>query len=337
MQTEEAETITETTPEGTPDGSQGYGDALKGEGTAPQDSPVGEPKSPQGEGEPQGEKPAAQKSDPLISIEIDGKTFTGKQSVIQKYLDLLPQFEGNETALLDALHQAEKLAELKRNYDKGYTQKYQELADQRKSFEESFGRMPEKPELEALGKVYQAYFSDPDLKAAIDAVLSGQPVRNVFAGTPSTPGQPQGQVPMGQDAYVRGLEGQIRSLQSELRQFTTSFTAREEAQKAEAAQRTWTDWVASKEKQGIKISEDIDGAMVPFIHAFRQTHPEWDGSKILDEAYRHATIGQGEKKIAAQILTDAEKAKKGSPPKITPKSGQVPDDSKGYSDIFLER
>lgn len=329
--TEEAETIVDTKPEGTPDGRESYLDALNGDGTAPEAGPVSEPKKEAGQ-EP---APPEPKLDPLLSIEIDGKQFTGKQSLIQKYLDLLPSFEGNETALLDSLQQAEKIAELKRNYDKGYTQKYQELADQRKSFEESFGRMPEQSEMQALGKIYQAYFSDPDLKLAIDAHLSGQPVRDAFAGTQPIPGTPQPVT--GQDVYVRGLETQIRSLQNELRQFTTSFSQREEAQRMESAQRTWNDWVALKDKQGIKISEEIDNAMVPFIHAFRQSNPDWDGSKILDEAYRHATIGQGEKKIAAQILTDAEKAKKGSPPKINPKSPQVPDDKKGYGDIFLER
>ena len=81
--------------------------------------------------------------------------------------------------------------------------------------------MPDKQELSSLGKIYQSYFSDPDAKAVIDAIVSGQPVRNVISGEPSVSGD-------GVSPDVTALKSEIIGLKNELRQYTTSSQSREE-------------------------------------------------------------------------------------------------------------
>lgn len=296
---EDAENATGTTEEATAPEDSGYSSVLEGKGTEPQDSPTGTPE----EGEIQPEKPETE-NDPEITVEIGGKTFSGKQSEI-----------------LDRLENWSKVAEKEKSLNRDYTQKTQALGEVRKSFESSFGRMPEKQEIAAMGKLYQAYFADEKSAQVIDAILSGS-LDQVLGGV-----QPKPQSSSPQTPEVRALKQEMSSLRAELQR------DKELSQKAQS-EKTWNSWVEKMVGQKVQISEDIEKGMVPFISAFSQSHSEWDDNKILDEAYRYATIDKLPLKIASNVLVDADKAKKTNPPKITPRATQKSDSEKSYADIF---
>lgn len=319
---EDAENVSTMTPADAPAESGSYADALRGEGDAPEVVSGGETESQQ----PENQQP----EDLVVEFELNGKPYRGKQSLVTKFLELLPAFEGNEQTLLDGLSQSEKLAELKKNYDKHFTQKTQEIGEVRKSLEGAFGgRIPDKPVLAAFGQMYQKSMTDPDYALALNAMAEGKSVRELFAGTPADPQK-------GSDPYTKQLEAKISGLEQKLQRFEGSISQERELKYREESTRTWNGWVADKTKQGIQITEEIDKAMSPFITALSQAHPDWDDNKILDEALRHATLGQETRKAVAKVLTDADTARSRGPVKITPKNPQAPDSSKTYGQIFKE-
>src|SRR3990167_4134262 len=55
-----------------------------------------------------------------------------------------------------------------------YTRKTQELSTIRKSFEEAFGRVPDRNELSALKRVWDAYYQNPQFKETVNALLNGR-------------------------------------------------------------------------------------------------------------------------------------------------------------------
>jgi hypothetical protein len=214
--------------------------------------------------------------------------------------------------------------------NKDYTEKTQMLAEQRKSLESAFGgKLPDQESLQNLGKIYQAYFSDPKIAQVIDAVLSGQ--FDQLIGGEEDKGQ-QG----AKDPYISNLEHQLQEVRQELRKFTGSYQERETEKLQDQAKQTWESWLSKRQQtdKAFKVSEDIDLEMGSLISGIRARHPDWDNSKILDHAYRLATVDQQPQKIAQQILKDADQAKLSSPPKITPKAGKKTDAESSYSDIL---
>ena len=276
----------------------GYGDILKGDGVTPQDDSSVQPEVQEPEAGQQLET-----TDPEIVLR-----------------------EGLKAKLSE-------IEEWQKGYlrQKDYTQKTQEIAQQRKSFEQAFGKLPQSQELANLGKLYQQYFKSPDVKAAIDAVLAGKNLREIFAGDNQTPKQPQ-------DVYVQTLEAKIQELESKLDHFSTSFEEREQERGVSEAQKVFESWKADKKsKANVDVTEEIDAEMAYFIPSIKQKHPDWDANKILDEAYRHATIDQQGQRIASQVVQNAETLKTKPAPKINSKAPLIPEDKKGYAEIFLNR
>lgn len=317
---EDGQGVAQTTEVSTDTESQSYSDLLKAQGTdAKQDSPSGEQAKETTTQE--SEKPSTQqKTLEAIELEILGNKYKGNPELFSKVL-AIAQSLGDDS--LSALSNAEKLAELKRGYDKQFTQNSQFTSEFRKSLESSFGRVPEQPEIQALGKVYQAYFSDENAKRAIDAIIGGQDITQLFTAQPGQPGETRQQT----HPDVVALKQQVESLQTQLKGFYESQQKRE-------VSTVYNSWVDKQSKAGVTISEEIDTAMAPFVSALSQAHPEWDDHKILDEAYRHATIGNTEKQIVSKVLTQADKAKTQAPPKMTTKVGEKPDTELSYSELI---
>jgi hypothetical protein len=102
------------------------------------------------------------------------------------------------------------------------------------------------------------------------------------------------------------------------------------------AHKSWSTWVAEKGKAGIKITDEIDTKMAPFITALKQSRPDLETNQILDMAYKHATIDDIEKMVQGQVLKSADQAKKGTIPRITPKGTAKADSDKSYAEIIRE-
>lgn len=278
---EESVIETPITPEATAEGNRGYGEALNPEGTPGEKGSVGNPEV--------------------------------KETVTE------PEFELSK----ERKARLSEILEWEKGYlrQQDYTKKTQEISALKKSFEGNFGRLPQAGELEALGKVWKAYFGSQDAKQVIDAIISGGDLRQILAGQPSDPQK--------QSPEVTSLLKKIESLEGRLSGFT-------ESQVKQQAAGVWSGWVDKQQKAGIQINEEIDKAMAPFVDALSKVHSDWDDNKILDEAYRHATIGDVEKKVVGQVLQQADKAKTQNPPKITPKAGTKPDSQKSYAEIILD-
>jgi hypothetical protein len=304
--TPEAATVAETSD---------YQGVLAGEPTTPE-SVEGAEKLEE-ETKPLEQKPEGQKpeTDEEVVLEIGGKSFTMKQSEAVQLLENATKLQDRERALSDK----------EKSLNKDYTQKTQMLAGIRKSFDENFGLVPQPEEMKALGQVYKAYLASPLVKETIDRILQG-----TFDG--GQPNNPQGKG----DAYSRQLENKISMLESRLEGFL-SATEQEKAEKVSGeAQNQWKNWVSEKEKGGVKITQEVDASMAPFVVAIKNAHPDWDASRILNEAYRHATIDTQEQTTAKKVLTNVDEAKKRGVIKITPKTPAKAEKEMSYAEIFSQ-
>lgn len=302
--TPEAATVAETSD---------YQGVLAGEPTTPES--VDGAEKLEEETKPLEQKPNDQKpeTDEEVVLEIGGKSFTMKQSEAVQLLENATKLQERERALSDK----------EKSLNKDYTQKTQMLAGIRKSFDENFGLVPQPEEMKALGKVYKAYLENPQVQDVINRILQG-----TFDG--GQPGQPQGKG----DAHTQHLQQEIAQLKSRLEGFL-SASEQEKTEKTQGeAQNQWKTWVSEKEKSGVKITEEVDASMAPFVVAIKNAHPDWDASRILNEAYRHATIDTQEQTTAKKVLTNVDEAKKRGVIKITPKTPVKTEKEMSYAEII---
>lgn len=281
-----------------------YQQILAGEGTDPQKTVT--------EGEAPAQEPAQseqQALDPeeVLTFEIDGKDIPIKR----KDISTLAQLSEREA----------KLVEKEKSLNKDYTSKTQALAETRKSIETAFGRMPEPQEFQALSKLWKSYFDNPQVKQTIDGILSGKVV-----GT-----QNQGQ----ESELVNSLQAEIQQLKEELYGFRDSISERETKQAQAQGEQAWKSWVEKQSASGVKVTDEVEQRMIPFIGAIRNAHQDWDADRILNEAYRHANIDSLEQGAVKKVLTTADDAKRGKVPKITPKAPAKSDKDMTYSEIML--
>lgn len=290
-----------------------YGEIVTGQGSEPINPDTNSAPNP----EP--ETPAAVDPEEVLIFEVDGKDVSIKRGDLAN----LTKFSERE----QALNEREKLL------NKDYTQKSQINSEFRKSIEGSFGRMPEPQELQELGKVWKAYFSNPKAQQAIDAILSGR-FDQISQGQPN---QSQGQESQF-ETELQKRDQKIAELEARLDETAQSFEQRETSKQQLEAKATWNGWAESKAKEGIKITagDAMDQKMAPFVHMLRNQNPDWDAKKVLDEAYDYATMRESKQKIVGEVLQSADAAKKKNPPRITPKSPVKSDDTKSYAEIVRE-
>lgn len=313
--TEDIETVSGTPETATAVEDSSYGKILEGEAEAPIKPDAGAKTEEQTTPEV-GEQPAA---DGEVEIEVGGKVFTVKQSELLEHLENRSKIAEREKTL----------SEKEKSLNRDYTQKSQQVAEFRKSVEGAFGRFPEAPELQALGKLWKSYFQNPQAKQVIDQILTGRTVSQA----PGAGAQEQGQ----ENPYISQLEQKISELEERLGTFTQTFEDRDNAERQGNAQKTWQSWTAKKAEAGIKITEDVDAKMAPFITALKQAHPDWEANQILDIAYKHATIDDIEKTVQGNVLKSVDEAKKQTIPRIKPKSAARADSEKTYADILLDK
>lgn len=318
---EDIEVVGEVTEAATAESDSDYKAILAGEGTDPSSSvPAKESEekiNPPAETPDQSKQQPEVRDDDEVVVEIGGKSFTMKQS------EALALFEN-----ASKLSEREKtLSEKEKSLNKDYTQKTQMIAGVRKSFEDNFGRVPANEEIQALGKVWKAYFENPAAQEAINQIIAG-----TFQGgqvAPATAGKQA-------DPYIRQLETKIAQLEGRQNQFLSSIQEKETAKMQEEAQNQWKAWVDKKSQAKIQITDEIDAAMSPFVGAIRNAHPDWEAHRVLDEAYRHATIDTLQQDTAKKVLTSADEAKKRGSIKITPKAPQKSEKDMGYADLVKE-
>lgn len=249
--------------------------------------------------------------DEEVEIEIGGKKYVMKQGDV---MNLLEKNQGLS-------EKEQQLSQKEKQLMRDYTQKTQAVAEFRKSLQTNFGTIPDAGELQALGKVYKAYQTNPAAKLAIDQILSG--------GAPTTKGAE------GNDALSQAMS-KIAELEEKLNGFTTSIQERE-SQKAELeAKATWDKWAAEKAKSGVKITDEVDTEMSYFIPAIRQRNPDWDNSRVLNEAYEIATRGQTKQQAKKEVLLSVDEAKKRGILKITPKAPVKSGKDQSYAEIVSE-
>lgn len=274
---------------------------------APESEGQETPSQPELEQKPEGE-PSSFDPEAEQVIEFNGKQYTLKGKELQTLLESQSAIAEKEKAL-----------------NRDYTQKTQALARERKSIESAFGKMPEAEEFQALGKVYQAYLSDPQVARVIDSILAGS---LDLGSVEPTPGKTQ------QSPEVLSLQREINALKGQLSQFV-SGTEREKQEAAyNEGKRIFDTWREAKTKQGQNISEEIIDAVLETANVLKRRNPNWDANKALDEALRRETIDQIEKTATQKVLGKADQAKKMSAIKITPKSPAKSDASMSYADIF---
>lgn len=243
------------------------------------------------------------------TLEFNGKSYTLK---------------GNELASM--LENAQALAEKEKSLNRDYTQKTQELGEVRKSFESAFGgKIPERDELQALGKVYDAYFKNPEAQRIIDAVISGNLDQINGSQTPNSENNG--------DPVVKALQQEIMGLKSQLSQFTSNSERKEQERLQQEGQRAFESWRSGKENQGQKVPDELIDPVLETAGILLKRNPSWDTNKALDEALRRETVDQIENSATRNVLKRADKAKTGSI-KITPKAPTKSDSSKSYSEIF---
>lgn len=269
------------------------GEAVAGESPAPQD----------GEASPQEKAP----EDPEVTVSVGGRDFTLKQS-----------------EALELLERRASLYEKEKSLNRGWTQKTQALAAERKAYEEAFGRHPEAQELKALGQIYRKYFADEKVRNLIDAILAEK--------LDETMPQDEG----GSDPLAKRLMALERKLEQKFGSLEQAVASREEHERLLEAQRHWNGWVAEKKAGKTEITPEIENQMVPFITAFREAHPDWEPRRILDEAFRHATIGQAEANATKKVLINLEDAKKKTPPRITAQPAKKAESEKTFGEILQE-
>lgn len=295
--------------------SQSYSEILAGEGAASESAAPAE----KTEEEINLEKPEVPKTqgneavDQEVILEIGGKSFTLKESEAVKILENASKIQEREKSL----------TEKEKSLNRDYTQKTQQLGEIRKSFETNFGRMPKSEEVQALGKVWKAYFENPEAQKVINDIIAGN-----FSGAKSNPAQAGSDNPI-----IHQLNQEVAELKEQLRGFLSS-TEEEKVAKAQAeSENTWKSWVSKKGEAKIQITDEIDAAMAPFVGAIRSAHPDWDAHKVLDEAYRHATIDTLKQDAAKDVLKSADGAKRVGSIKITPKVPSKADKDMSYADI----
>jgi len=323
---EDVETQDVTTEASTEAESSSYADALKDDGTPSQESPSIEPESTE---QPEN----VQTEDPEIELEVGGENFKGKQAQISRALKIL-QTLGDDG--ISVLENAEKLAELKSSYDKGFTQKTQELSQLRKSFEDAFlnpttNKPMEPEEQQILSKLYKDYFTDQRVKDFIDRFSEGKLDQLTQATQENKSSLPE----------VQALQKEISDLKAQLGGHFQSLKQKEERELQDYGKKMWDDWAErmakpSDGKKPVQITEDIRAKMVPWIEAAAKANPKWDSNKILDEAYRHVMIDQVETSVTQKVLKNAKEVERSNPPKITSKVGKKPDTEKSYSELLEE-
>lgn len=243
------------------------------------------------------------------TLEFNGKTYTLKG-----------------TELSEMLEKASSLAEKEKNLNRDYTQKTQELAEVRKSFESAFGgKVPGAQELQNLGQIYKAYFDNPQFQKAVDRVLSGQPLDE--SGS-------QGNENV--DPTIAGLKHKIHQLESHLSQFTSSTEQRERERANQEGQRLFNSWLDGKKGEGLDVPENLIDPILETAGVLLKRNPGWDTKKALDEAYRRENIDNLENGAVKKALKKADGAKRTQTVKITPKGSSKPDSQKSYSEIIQE-
>lgn len=307
---EDAEQVTGASEAATVAEPSSYTEALAGQGTDPTNNPAPEV-NPGEEALPETVEPAFNPDEEHV-IEFNGKQYSVK---------------GSE--LVSILENQQKLAEKEKSLHKDYTQKTQALAAQRKSFEESFGRMPEPQELQALGKLWKSYFADQRVQNIVDAIVSGKPLEAVLNQPAANPSESQ-------NPEVAELRTYIQSLEAKLEEFSSGIQQEKQTSAYNEGKRIFETWKQGKESQGSKISEEIIDAVLETAGILLKRNPTWDQQKALDEAYRRETIDQVENAQAKKVLQKADSAKRSSGIKITPKAAVKSDTSKSYSEILRE-
>ena len=106
-----------------------------------------------------------------------------------------------------------------------YTKKTQSLAQQRKLFEQTFGRFPEQGELQALGKIFRSY-SNPKYQKYIDAILTDK--IDDLSAQPNNPQNP--------------LEQKITQLEAMISQLTNSYQERQDMETRAQGKKDWESW-----------------------------------------------------------------------------------------------
>lgn len=234
------------------------------------------------------------------------------------------RFNLKGTDLISTLENLQSLADKEKNLNRDYTQKMQQIGETRKSFESAFGRMPEAGEIQALGKIWNAYFSNPKAAEVIDALIAGN--LDQLGKTQPSEGS--------DNPEVAGLKQEINMLKNQLTQFTSSSEQREQQRLQQEGERIFNAWKSSKESQGQVISEDKIDAILEMAGFLRQKNPSWDTNKALDEALRRETIDLTESNATKKVIKKAEEAKKTGSIKITPKAPTKPTASMSYSEII---
>lgn len=232
-----------------------------------------------------------------VEIEIGGKKF------------VMPEKDA-----IEILENRHKLTEKEKQLNRDYTQKTQAIAEQRKSFEKAFGRMPEQVEIDALGRLYQSYFTNAKARELVDQILTGKL-------------QQQPVDPL--DSKFQNLEERVFGTVQQI------LEQRETSQRAQEGLRIFQNWAADKAKQGTEITATQQSQIEAYIPTLRAQFPKWNANQILDRAFSIVNLDNLQKDAVNKVFTSADKAKT-SVPKIKPSQPQKLDGDKGYRDIFLD-
>lgn len=220
-----------------------------------------------------------------------------------------------------------------------YTRKTQELQREREEFEESRRELDEswgtvKPDensmqaFKGLWSVFQ--HGSPDIQKQINSFMQdvsllsdGKAPVGILSSGDGTPSQVQPE--------VIALRREIAELKQGISREKSTFEERELAKKREEAEREWTSWVQAQGENGIKVTEDLENAMIPYLQGV--AHSDLSPKQKLDRAYRLAAedLGLAPKEAVNKVFATA-KEKSAKTPKA-PTSKPVTAEETEASDV----
>lgn len=224
-----------------------------------------------------------------------------------------------------------------------YTRKTQALKQEREEWERQKAESeslwgdvkPDQESMEAFKTLWDVFLNgDESLKGQINSFMQDA----YLLANGKLPKGPLAAVVQGQQGTtnpeVIRLNREIQALRSQMEKSQGENQRVFQAEKLREAEVTWKSWVKTKEGAGIKISEDVEKTMVPFITA---QDPSIPADERLDVAYELAVkkLGLSGKEAVQKVFKSTQDAKKKNPAPVSTKadSDKEPDTS-NLSEIF---
>jgi hypothetical protein len=227
-----------------------------------------------------------------------------------------------------------------------YTRKAQELKREREAFEvernaqdESWGEnKPDDASMGAFKSLWNVFqYGTPDLQEKINGFMQDvgllangkEPVGPLASSDTNTPSH--------SSPELIALKRELAQIKREHELSQKSLTQKEIEAEKKRAEEDWTDWKTSQSEKNVKITEEIEQAMVPFLMGMQGL--ELKNSQKLDKAYRLALeeLGLTQNEAVSKVFASAkEKGLKTPKAPASKVGGAIDPEPKNLGDILKQ-